>query len=59
MESSCEKKQTNPGGTRTFCSAINCTNSKLKNPDLSFFRFPCDDKRYENQTIIFLLKYMQ
>jgi hypothetical protein len=37
MKSSCEKKQTNPGGTRTFCSAINCPNSKLKNPD---------DKRY-------------
>ena len=48
MESSCKKTNTNPGGTRTFCSAINCTNSKLKNPNLSFFRFPSEEKRYEN-----------
>ena len=43
-----EKKKIPAGGTRTFCSAMNCTNSKLKNPELSFFRFPCDEKRYEN-----------
>jgi hypothetical protein len=48
MESSSEKKKIPAGGTRTFCSAMNCTNSKLKNPELSFFRFPCDEKRYEN-----------
>ena len=39
------KSKKKGGVTRTFCSAVNCTNSKLKNPQLSFFRFPCDDER--------------
>ncbi len=29
-----------------FCSAISCTNSRRKNPGLSFCRFPKDESRY-------------
>lgn len=39
------------GGSRTFCSAVNCSNSKLSNPELSFFRFPSDPKRYVKTSI--------
>ena len=34
------------GGGRTFCSAVNCSNSKYSHPQLSFFRFPHNKKRY-------------
>ena len=34
------------GGGRTFCSAVNCSNSKHSHPQLSFFCFPRDDNRY-------------
>ena len=29
-------------GSSTFCSAINCSNSKQSHPEVSFFRFPSD-----------------
>ena len=29
-----------------FCAAINCSNSKLKRPELSFYRFPREVERY-------------
>jgi hypothetical protein len=28
------------------CSAVNCNNRRCKCPELSFFRFPCDPKRF-------------
>ena len=28
-----------------WCAAVNCSNSRLKNPELSFFRFPKDPER--------------
>ena len=34
------------GGGRTFCSAVNCSNSKYSHPQLSFFHFPHNKKRY-------------
>ncbi|CAB4025751.1 52 kDa repressor of the inhibitor of the kinase-like [Paramuricea clavata] len=38
-------KKLKPGGTRVYCSACNCSNSKGSRPELSFFRFPSDPKR--------------
>ncbi len=40
------KKYKGKGGGRTFCSAVNCSNSKHSHPELSFFRFPRDRQRY-------------
>jgi hypothetical protein len=40
------KKYKGKGGGRTFCSAVNCSNSKHSHPELSFFRFPRDTQRY-------------
>ena len=34
--------------TKTWCSAVNCSNNKSSNPELSFFRFPSDPARYCN-----------
>ena len=34
------------GGGRTFCSAVNCSNSKYSHPQLSFFHFPHNKKEF-------------
>ena len=28
--------------TGSYCAAVNCSNNRLKRPDLSYFRFPLD-----------------
>jgi hypothetical protein len=40
------KKSKGKGVGHTFCSAVNCSNSKHSHPELSFFRFPRDTQRY-------------
>ena len=39
------KKEYRSRSSSKWCSAINCTNSKVRCPDLAFFSFPLDAER--------------
>ena len=47
LEKEIEKKQSNG----QWCSAINCTNNRAANRDMSFFRFPKDKDRCKRWVI--------
>ncbi|GFO44599.1 52 kda repressor of the inhibitor of the protein kinase [Plakobranchus ocellatus] len=40
-----------PSNSGEWCSAINCTNNRSKNPRMSFFRFPKDPERCKKWVI--------
>ena len=43
---SSENKSSTRRKANAWCSAVNCSNSDTSNPDISFFRFPSNAKRY-------------
>ena len=43
--------------SKAYCSALNCGNAKFRKPEISYFRFPRDPKRYVFQIVFKIIQW--